>query len=144
MVFLITDQTAIIYHEYYHLTYDNPKRTDWRTYNKDLPEILYMVPTDEIMKYYTDRWYKDYELYFKYRYIKFGKDFNDYLKDYFLQVTVICHPSYYLNEINAYEAEMRMFPNLTGQYNETRLFKLWEHQQMYDISIEYYEKKYLL
>lgn len=105
-----------------------------------LPEILYMVPTDEIMKYYTDRWYKDYELYFKYRYIEFGKDFNDYLKDYFLQVTVICHPSYYLNEINAYEAEMRMFPNLTGQYNEARLFKLWEHQQMYDISIEYYEK----
>lgn len=103
-----------------------------------------MVPTDEIMKYYTDRWYKDYELYFKYRYIKFGKDFNDYLKDYFLQVTAICHPSYYLNEINAYEAEMRMFPNLTGQYNEARLFKLWEHQQMYDISIEYYEKKYLL
>ena len=99
-----------------------------------------MVPTDEIMKYYTDRWYKDYELYFKYRYIEFGKDFNDYLKDYFLQVTVICHPSYYLNEINAYEAEMRMFPNLTGQYNEARLFKLWEHQQMYDISIEYYEK----
>lgn len=37
-----------------------------------------MVPTDEIMKYYTDRWYKDYELYFKYRYIKFGKDFKDY------------------------------------------------------------------
>ena len=55
-------------------------------------------------------------------------------------MTVICHPSYYLNEINAYEAEMRMFPNLTGQYNEARLFKLWEHQQMYDISIEYYEK----
>ena len=39
------------------------------------------------------------------------------------------------------EAEIRMFPNLTGQYNEARLFKLWEHQQMYDISIEYYEKK---
>lgn len=37
-----------------------------------------MVPTDGIMKYYTDRWYKDYELYFKYRYIEFGKDFNGY------------------------------------------------------------------
>lgn len=33
-----------------------------------------MVPTDEIMKYYTDRWYKDYELYFKYRYIEGSSD----------------------------------------------------------------------
>lgn len=124
----IEDQTSIIYHEYYHLTNDMAKDTDWNAQRKALDSSYYFPnPPDFIMDYYKDANIGSY--YALPANIREGMS----LEEYVLQgnfVSFILPPTYYQNEISAYEAEKTLFPLVSDEYRKEREIKLWEFQQL--------------
>ena len=128
--FPLVDQMAIIYHEYYHLKYDEDKLKDWNSLNKPLSQTIYMNPSQEIMSYYTQLYYDEYIL-LQYTY----NSFESYLTDYCLLVRYILPSIYYRNEINAYNSEFQLFPLVSADYEAERQIAFWVNTQRFNISI---------
>ena len=45
----------------------------------------------------------------------------------------------YKNEINAYSAEIRLNPSVSGKYVLERLYMLWKQETLYNYSLKYYK-----
>lgn len=55
------------------------------------------------------------------------------------KITVLRCPEYYMNEINAYNAEIRLNPSVSEKYSLERLFVLWVQQTLYNYSLKHYK-----
>lgn len=110
----IKDQYSILWHEVYHLRNDIPTIQDVQP----LPEVVQLVP-DNIIRNYMYRFaLKELEGLILPNERR-AKIMQDYVREY-SSVESVCSPDYYLNEINAYRAEMATNKDVSEYYRITR------------------------
>ena len=124
--FPIEDQTSIIYHEYYHLTYDIEKRDDWSPWRKALSSFYYFpTPPDLAMPFYIER-----DL-LAYNSLPSNEREQMSLEEYISSgnyASSILPPKYYQNEVAAYRSEITLFPVVSDYYSSKRIAMLWENE----------------
>jgi len=117
----LEDKAAVIYHEIYHLQRDLP----WSENVKQLPFPIELSPPPDIENYIKNH---------------IIKDDTDQQGAYLGEITIysVLHPNFYLNEINAYKAQMSAFPNSSEAYLAECRYALWRNEQLYNIACKYY------
>ncbi len=118
------DQISIIYHEAYHCNYDEALSSKYEM-SLDSPFYLQFPPEhlDYLLKYEFDG----------------VTNAIGFINDYEAKITVLRCPEYYMNEINAYNAEMRLNPSVSEKYSLERLYMLWKQQTLYNYSLKHYK-----
>ena len=125
------DRVAIIYHEVYHIKNDKP--TEMK--KKRIDPIRLDPPTEFkefIMTYLVvPSYYENYNEPYKTEAINSAYDG-------FITIYEIGTPTYYENEIKAYENEINIMTNVSSYYQMERKFMLWRHKEAYKISLQKY------
>lgn len=65
--------------------------------------------------------------------------FDRYI-DYLFTIYSVGCPAFYQNEINAYEAEIKEWPDTSPAYTDERNYLLWLKKEYLKISQKYYNK----
>ena len=119
------DQVSVLIHEFVHvdrdIAYDSSVKI---VVSKDDYKFSNTMSND-VFEYYKS--------------INFGDSIDEVLT--FLQSTeknqhVLSDPQRYLNEINAYEEEKRIFPNVSEQYRKEREAKIYYYKELYRMALE--------
>ena len=118
------DQISIIYHEAYHCNYGEALSSK---YEMPLnPSYYLQIPQEHL----------DYLLKYEFDGITNAMSF---INKEMAKITVLRCPEYYMNEINAYNAEIRLNPSVSEKYSLERLFVLWVQQTLYNYSLKHYK-----
>ena len=118
------DQISIIYHEAYHYKNDVALSSN-DIMHLDSPHYLNIPP--EHMDYLKNYQYEGVTT----------PDF--FINEYDAKIEYLFCPEYYKNEINTYDAEMRMIPSVSKKYNLERSFMLWKQDALYNYSLQHYK-----
>jgi len=121
------DQVAIVWHEMYHYYNTIPYSTNKVTLEN--PVTLTNVP-------------EAYILFLRQKYIDVGYTETQIQACVNQELTYdkISDPNKFLNEINAYQAEMNACVVVSEAYSTERVYSLWLVQQLYNIATQNYNK----
>lgn len=135
--YTLKDQISIVWHECYHfdndLSWDNKQFIEYKDNEnvwvrfKDLPEEQKAY----LLSKYKDEPRSSFFI---------QKTLEEEIEYYELRQKYILEPSFYLNEINSYEAEIRACGDVSSQYDAERQFALYRNTQLYNLSKKLYGK----
>ena len=127
------DQASILYHELSHLKNDI-RLTDMGAQALEIPMSLNPPPEiEQKLMAYCESFLKDVI-------DQVSPTAVQGLYDTFVHIYDIYSPTYYENEINAYNDEMEKFPDVSPEYENERDFLLWQCKELLEISNEHYNK----
>ena len=124
------EQASILFHEIFHLKNDNRDGSDKPRQMLDNPIVL--NPTQEIESKMKEEIFNDTNSY---------NIIPEILESVYLaNITYnsLLSPEYYQNEIEAYRAEIEMFPDVSREYEIEREIILWINEQLLEYANQYY------
>ncbi len=132
------DCLSVLYHEFCHIKDDLfVFLTENIVLDKPIAICLYEELTQEFQEYlgrtYPDEIYSLSDWYKKEKIKMIEED---------LSVKKIHNPNFYLNEINAYNKELKMFPDVSYDYDVERRFNKFKNEKLYELSKKYFNKTY--
>lgn len=111
------DQMAILWHETYHLRYDDRSWVEI----EGSDNFIYAVPPADIIEDIAYLIEKDYG------YTRSDSEWNSIYLSY-IYISDCYDPKFAQNEVNAYTAEKNAFPNVSEQYVHVRNYMLWLYE----------------
>lgn len=130
--YLSQDQTAILWHEVYHLNNDDPNLVR-KPYNFDYDLMSSTPPTIlQDVRIYVEWLWKDV--------VNNDKEnlINEDIK-YYLTIYTLLPPEHYKHEIATYEAEINNCPNVSEHYRAEREYNYWKNKELLKLSEQNYK-----